>query len=48
MSGNSSAAGNLYQVRMGPNSNTRTPETHNLDAQTLQTDLKKRGDATPW
>ncbi len=31
---NSSAAGNLYQVRMGPNSNTKTPETHNLDAQT--------------
>ncbi len=30
---NSSAAGNLYQARMGPNSNTKTPETHNLDAQ---------------
>ncbi len=32
---NSSAAGNLYQVRMGPNSNTKTLETHNLDAQTF-------------
>ncbi len=29
---NSSAAGILYQARMGPNSNTKTPETHNLDA----------------
>ncbi len=27
----SSAAGNLYQARMGSNSNTKTPETHNLD-----------------
>ncbi len=32
MTTNSSAAGNLYQAR-GPNSNTKTPETHNLDAQ---------------
>ncbi len=32
---NSSAAGNLYQARMGPNSNTKTPETHNLDATTM-------------
>ncbi len=32
---NSSEAGNLYQARMGPNSNTKTPETHNLDAQKL-------------
>ncbi len=31
---NSSAAENLYQARMGPNSNTKTPETQNLDAQT--------------
>ncbi len=30
---NSSAAGNLYQAKTGPNSNTKTPETHNLDAQ---------------
>jgi len=30
---NSSAAGSLYQARMGPNFNTKTPETHNLDAQ---------------
>ncbi len=42
---NSSAAGNLYQARMVPNSNT---ETHNLDAQTSSTVLKRRGDATPW
>ncbi len=32
---NSSAAGNLYHVRMGPNSKTKTPETHNLDVQTF-------------
>ncbi len=29
------AAGNLYQARMGPNSNTKTPETHNIDAQNV-------------
>ncbi len=34
MTTNSSTAGNLYQARMGPNSNIKTPETHNLDAQT--------------
>ncbi len=28
-----SAAGNPYQARMGPNSNTKTPETNNLSAQ---------------
>ncbi len=33
MTMNSSAAGNLYQARMGPNFNTKTPETHNLNAQ---------------
>ncbi len=32
---NSLAAGNQYQARMGPNSNTKTPEAHNLDAQTV-------------
>ncbi len=26
-------AGNVYQARMGPNSNTKMPETYNLDAQ---------------
>ncbi len=31
---NFSAAVNLYQARMGPNSNTETPETHSLNAQT--------------
>ncbi len=31
MTTNSSAAGNLYQARKGPNSNTITPETHNLE-----------------
>ncbi len=41
MTTNSSAAGNLYQARMGPNSNTKTPETHNLDAQTSSNYLKK-------
>ncbi len=45
---NSSAAGNLYQARVRPNSNTKTPETHNLDAQTSSNCLKKRGYATPW
>ncbi len=39
---NSSAAGNLYQVRMGPNSNTKTPETHNLDAQTPSNCFEKK------
>ncbi len=45
---NSSAAGNLYQARMGPNSNTKTPETHTSMPRRLQTVLKRRGDATPW
>ncbi len=35
MTTNSSAAGKLHQARMGPNFNTKTPETHNLDAKTL-------------
>ncbi len=39
---NSSAAGNLYQARMGQNSNTKTPETHNLDAQTSSDCFKKK------
>ncbi len=39
---NSSTAGNLYQVRMGPNSNTKTPETHNLDAQTSSNCFEKK------
>ncbi len=39
---NSSAAGNLYQARMGPNSNTKTPETHNLDAQTSSNCFEKK------
>ncbi len=47
MATNSSAAGNLYQARMGPNSNTRTPETPNLMSRRRQTVLKIR-DATPW
>ncbi len=33
MSTDSSENGNLYQARLGPNSKTKTPETHNLDAQ---------------
>ncbi len=32
---NSSAAGNLYQARIGPNSNSKIPENHNLDARRL-------------
>ncbi len=38
---NFSAAGNLYQVRMGPNSNTKSPETHDLDAQMSSKCLEK-------
>ncbi len=33
MTTNPAAAENQYQSRMGPNSNHKTPETHNLDAQ---------------
>ncbi len=36
------AAGNLYQARMGPNSNTKTPETHNLNAQTSSNCFEKK------
>ncbi len=39
---NSSAAGNLYQTRMGPNSNTKTPDTHNLDVQTSSNCFEKK------
>ena len=39
---NSSVAGNLYQARMGPNSNTKTPETHNFDAQTSSNGFYKK------
>ncbi len=39
---NSSAAGNLYQARMGPNSNTKTTETHNLDVQTSSNCFEKK------
>ncbi len=39
---NSSAARNLYQSRMGPNSNTKTPETHNLCAQTSSNSFEKK------
>ncbi len=39
---NSSAAGNLYQARMGPNTNIKTPETHNLDAQTSSNCFEKK------
>ncbi len=42
MTTNSSAAGNLYQARMEPNSNTKTPETHNLDAQTSSNCIEKK------
>ncbi len=38
----SSAAGNLYQARMGPNCNTKTPETHNLDTQTSSNCFEKK------
>ncbi len=31
-----------YQARMGPNSNTKAPETHNLDAQTSSNCFEKK------
>ncbi len=42
MTMNSSADGNLYQARMGPNSNTKTHNTHNLDAQTSSNCFEKK------
>ncbi len=42
MTTNSSASGNLYQAWMGPNSNTKTPETHNLDAQMSSNCFEKK------
>ncbi len=42
MTTNSSAAGNLYQAGMEQNSNTKTPETHNLDAQTYSNCFEKK------
>ncbi len=39
---NSSTAGNLYQARMGPNSNTKTKKTHNLDAQMSSNYFEKK------
>ncbi len=39
---NSSAAGNLYQAIMGPNYNTKTPETHNLNAQMSSNCFEKK------
>ncbi len=38
----SSATGNLYQARMGPNSNTKIPETHNLGDQTSSNSFEKK------
>jgi len=32
----------LYQARMGPNSNTKTSETHDLDAQTSSNCFEKK------
>ncbi len=42
MTTNSSAAGNIYQARMGQNSNTKTPKTHNLDVQTFSNCFEKK------
>ncbi len=39
---NSSADENLYQAKIGPNSNTKTTETHNLDAQTSSNCFEKK------
>ncbi len=42
MTTNSSADENLYQARMGPNSNPKTPETNNFDAQMSLNCFEKR------
>ncbi len=39
---NSSAVRNLYQAKMGPSSNTKTAETHNLDDQTSSNCFEKK------
>jgi len=39
---NSSAAVNLHQARMGPNSNTKTPDNLNLHAQTSSNSLENK------
>ncbi len=39
---NYSAAGNLYRARMGPNSNTKKTEIHNLDSQTSSNSFEKK------
>ncbi len=39
---NSSAAGNLYRARIGPNSNTKTLETRNLNAQMSSNCFEKK------
>ncbi len=39
---NSSAAGNLYQARMGPNYKIKTPEMCKLDAQTVSNSCEKK------
>ncbi len=39
---NISAARKIYQEIMGPNSNTKTTETHNLDAQTSSNCFEKK------
>ncbi len=39
---NSSADENLYQAKIGTNSNTKTTETHNLDAQTSSNCFEKK------
>ncbi len=41
MTTNSSAAVNLYQAKIGSNSKTKTPETHNLDPQTSSNCFEK-------
>ncbi|MGH0164017.1 UNVERIFIED_CONTAM: hypothetical protein FKN15_046098 [Acipenser sinensis] len=39
---NTSAAGNLYKARKGPTSNTKTPDTHKLNAQTSSNCFEKK------
>ncbi len=42
MTTNSSAAGNLYQARMGPNSNNKTTEINNINSQTSSNCFEKK------
>ncbi len=44
---NSSAAGNLYQARMGPNSNTKTPEIQVFKLSWKEEEILQHGKYAP-